>query len=409
MHTGRISDIRAVRFVLLVVAVCLGSVSMLQAFASSMVSTTPSIAHDLAPWDGQITGLLAESLISPGSSEADRIEGEQLAKLALSQDPTSVPALSTLGMSAWVRGDIENARKIFAYSERLSRRDLRTQLWMVEDAISRNDVKSALHHYDIALRVSETAPDVLYPVLGAAVSEPEIRNTLANVMATKPRWNEFFIPYVAGNGTDPASVALLFGQLQRAGIEIPGASQTTVIGRLIASGHVDVAWAYYASIRPGSVRDRSRDPHFAKSFPEPAPFDWVLINDRGITTSMQRNDRGGVVEFSAPLGIGGSVLRQMQLLPPGIYALHGRSVGIEQIDSTLPYWALTCASQREIGRVVVNNSDVAGGVFTGQFIVPTDCPTQYLTLVVRPSQSINGTVGKIEFALLSRRGLDAAR
>ena len=81
----------------------------------------------------------------------------------------------------------------------------------------------------------------------------------------------------------------------------------------------------------------------------------------------------------------------------------GRSLSyrdIEQIDSALPYWLLSCSSGTELGRVTVTSSNRASGRFSGVLNVPARCPVQYLTLVVRPSEQVEGVVGQINTVIL---------
>jgi len=117
---------------------------------------------------------------------------------------------------------------------------------------------------------------------------------------------------------------------------------------------------------------------------------------------------GGVVDFAAAPSSGGPVLQQVQLLRPGRYRLEGRSSGVEQPARSLPYWILMCRDGRELGRVALSSSmpDTGGNAsgeetFSGEFTVPTNCPVQTLTLIVRPSDQITGVTGQIHRAQLA--------
>jgi hypothetical protein len=389
-----------VRVTLAIGAACLGYASVAHSLAYMIRGSAPERAHALAPWDGRITALLSEKLSGPEASPADRKRADELARLALRQDPTVVPAVATLGINAQVRGDTDSVRRIFAYSEKLSRRDLRTRLWAIEDAVARNDIPGALRNYDIALRTSRIAPDVLYPVLVSAISDADIRDTLVATLAKRPVWGEQFIAYVAGNGSDAQATARLFEALHRHHIPRPDGSSTVLIARLLGEGHTDDAWRYYAAITPGADRRTSRDPRFVANALAPAPFDWTPITDSGVSATIQRGEQGGIFDFAVPPNLGGPVLRQTQLLPPGDYGFEGRSTGIEQADDARPYWLLACNDGREFGRVVVPNSAQANGRFAGRFTVPVGCPVQQLTLVVRASDQLSGVSGQIVEARL---------
>src|SRR5690606_1446045 len=104
-----------------------------------------------------------------------------LAREALRQDPTSVDALAVLGLQAELKNDAAQARKVFGYSRELSRRELRAQIWAIEESVRRGDIAEALHHYDMALRTSVRAQELLFPILAAALEEPSIRSALLQI------------------------------------------------------------------------------------------------------------------------------------------------------------------------------------------------------------------------------------
>ena len=393
-----------VRGALVIAAVGLGTFSVAHSIAYMMRASAPELAHAMAPWDGRITALLSEKLSGPKVSAAERRLADDLAKQALRQDPTAVAAVATLGINAQLRGDTATARQIFTYSEMLSRRDLRTRLWAIEDAVGRDDIPGTLRHYDIALRTSRIAPDLLFPVLVTAISDTNIRTALVRTLATRPAWGEQFTAYVSGNGPDVRATARLFEALQRRRIAQSEGATAALIARLLAEGHIDDAWRYYSSVTPGVDRRLSRDPEFVANRATPSVFDWRPVGDSGIAASIQRSERGGIFDFSVPPSLGGPLLEQMQLLPPGTYMIKGRSIGIDQPDATLPYWVLRCGEGRELGRVVVPPSARDHGRFSGQFQVPANCPIQHLTLMARATEQMTGTTGQIDSVQLHPMG-----
>lgn len=387
----------AVRLGLAAVAAVLGYYGVTFSLAQVVVKRDPALAYRLASYDGRITAVYATSLAGPEATVKDRARADALAKRALQQDPTAVAAVATLGINADVRGDKAAARRYFAYAQKLSRRDLRTQLFMIEDAVQRNDIPGALHQYDMTLRVFPTLGDMLYPVLASASSDPEIRHELVKTLSGKPAWSDRFIRFIAEKGSDPRSTAALFVGLRRAGVAIPEAAGADVVNALLGSGQGDGAWSYYAKIRPGADRGRSRDPRFVSKLERPSKLDWIPVNDDGLTSSIQ----GGTFDFAAPASVGGPMLQQLQLFPPGSYRLSGHSIGIEQAAGALPYWTLRCQNGRELGRVEVPNSNVANGNFAGTFSVPADCPVQTLVLTARPSDAVSGLSGQFDRAELA--------
>lgn len=376
-------------FALLAAGVGYGAVSF--SLAQVVARSDPARAHQLAPYDGRITARLAAVLAGAEAKPADRARSEQLGRLALAQDPTAIEAVAALGLNSDLQGKTSKTRQLFGYAERLSRRDAATQLWAIEDAVARGDIVAALRHYDIALRVRPGLGEVLYPVLTAASVEPTIRQHLTRTLAANAPWSDSFVDFASGNGKNPEAVASLFRDLRRAHVNVPQSSWATVIAALLASPNPAEAWTYYASIRPGAQRSRSRDPRFAANLQAPSALDWMAVNDDGVTSTIEP----GAFDFAVPASVGGILLRQVQLLPPGTYRLQGQSEEIEQAADALPYWTLACRDGRDLGHIDVPNSVSGGGRFTGVFRVPADCPVQTLTLLARPSQAVAGLSGRI--------------
>ena len=266
--------------------------------AQTLSKSSAARAYRLAPYDGRITALLAASLAAADASVSDRRRSDMLAREALDRDPTAIAALSTLGINAQVRGDMAGARRLFTYAEHLSRRDPQTQLWAIENAVSRGAVAEALSKYDIALRTSPRLAPLLYPVLTEASIDPRIRIELVRTFASKPGWSGNFLEFASSKSTDPGSLALLFVALRRAGMSIPNSANSNLIAKLMMGGMAERAWNYYAILRPGVDRRRSRDSRFDYDNDVPSVLDWMLVNDEGAASSIQRGDSGGVFVFS---------------------------------------------------------------------------------------------------------------
>lgn len=395
-----------VRGALAAVAAVGGYFSIAHSLAQVLMEHDPAFAHRLAPWDGRITAAFAASLAGAEADNAARLRSDVLARRALRQDPTAVLAASTLGINAQVRNDTAAAHAMFSYAERLSRRDLQTQLWMIEEAVKREDIASALYHYDIALRTKKQSWDVLFPILKGASAGAEVRAALVKTLAAKPLWTQPFIDHVAMNPTDPRASSVLLLDLSRAGVTVSEHAHARIIDALAGDGFTDEAWRYYAAIHRGADPRKSRDPHFTATTEAPTAFDWVPVNRGAVTASIERagdaGGAGGVFVFSVQASAGGPLLTQAQALPPGTYAIAGHSTGIEQSARASLFWTLVCRTdRRELGRVVMPNSVEAGGSFSGRFSVPANCSAQDLVLIARASDAITGLSGQVDHVQLA--------
>lgn len=351
-------------------------------------------AYTLAPYDGRVAAHAAALRLIEKQSDAAHTVA-RLARQALRRDPTAVEAVATLGYVEQTQGNTPGAKRLFAYAERLSRRDLQTQLWAIEQASAAGDVPKALQHYDIALRTNTSASDLLFPILAQAITAPEIRGEMVALLAKRPVWGPSFIVYVGGKGTQPEVGALFFIALHHAGILIPDDAAAALISKLIGSDVAEDAWRLYQILHPGVDRQHSRDSRFVGGRGVPSLFDWIPVNDAGVSASILPGTHG-LFDFAVSPSVGGLLLQQMQALTPGVYRLSGHSIGIDQPAASMPYWMLSCRNGREIGRITVSPSAQAGGMFEGRFTVPADCPLQVLSMVARPSDAPSGVSGQID-------------
>lgn len=387
---------KTVRAGLAVCALALGYAGITSALANVIVKVDPARAYALAPDNGQIVAAFADREFAMALDADADSRPTRLAREALLQDPTAVAALNVLGLQAQLRNDQAPTDRLFGYSVALSRRELRPQLWAIEEAVGRGDIRSALKNYDVALRTSPSARRTLFPVLASAISEPLIRGPLIDVLATEPVWSRAFIQFVAGNSPDPQAVVQLYRAGAPKGLPIEDAERVRVVTGLIARNLMDDAWAYYGTFRPGIARSHSRDPDFDTHIEARAPFDWTVGNAPGLSVAILQGQDGGFLDFAVPASTRATVVTQLQLLPSGDYRLQGRSRGIDQPARSRPYWSLACRGGAELDRVDVPNSTEANGAFSGRFTVPPGCPVQTLSLVVRASDAISGVFGQID-------------
>ncbi len=388
------------RILTAVAAAVVGVVAITFSVAQVASRSNPAFALQLAPYDGSIRAAQAIAFQTEGGVARSKA-AERLATRALQQDPTAIGAVTVLGLQAGLRQDLARSGHLLAYAQMLSRRDVRTQLWSIENAVAAGNIPAALRWYDIALRTKPAMADTLFAVLAGATAEPAVRTELVRTLAARPRWGDEFALYLAARASDPAVPAKLFAGLRMAHIPVPERARADTINRLLAQGRANFAWAFYSLGRPSLTRSQSRDPAFAAKLESPASLDWVPINDNGVTTSIQ----DGAAEFSAPTMVGGALLQQTQLLAPGLYRLTGRSADIDQPEDARPYWTLNCLDGRELGRVALANSPEGNAPFAGTFQVPgRSCPIQILTLIGRPSERVEGFYGRIERADLQPAG-----
>lgn len=388
------------RLALAAVALAAGIFCATTGIANAVQRTDASAAYALAPWNGVVETAFANQLFTENPMRAAPSRASELAGSALMKDATSARALTVLGFQAELARDIELRDRIFAYSTRLSRRELRSQLWAAENAISQGDIVKALHHYDIALRTSGTARTLLFPTLTNALSEPLIRRHLLELLKTNPNWAPLFVNHASMTGPDFVAIADFFRAGRAIGLPLDDNMRASVVNGLLAQGQIEPAWAYYASFRPAVRRDRSRDFDFVHVADVRSGFDWVPGTQPGVSAALLKTGNGGLLDFALASGTGGTVVSQRQMLPPGSYRLRGHSTPSDLPEASRPQWTITCDNGAEILRL-----DLPGGTgelvsFSRDFVVPEACRRQTLLLVARATDAIGGIAGQIQDAAI---------
>lgn len=378
-----------IRAPLAVAAAIAAYVAVLQDIAYVIRKDDAATAHILSPHDGRISALWAQDLTQPGADPGDSGLANRVASSALLQDPTVVSAVTTLGLSADRRSDHRTAHYALRFAQKLSRRDFRTQIWAVQTAVARGDVRGAIANYDIALRTSDEAANLMFPVLASAITRPEVRLALAIDLRTKPTWTGTFIDYLVANNSSPDVVARFFEILDAEDVPVSASARGLLIDALLSRNLLENAWRQYTRLNPTAQRNTLRDLH--RPVAGSSALDWTGFGGADLSTSFESAGGGYVFSFATRAGFDGPMLRRFSLLPPGRYTLRGQSSG----SSSTPraYWLLACRGGRELGRIELSTS------FKGEFVVPDGCPAQSLTLIARtsgPAGDVSGLVKSVE-------------
>jgi hypothetical protein len=346
----------------------------------------PILARSLGYASAKGDATLALSTItSGGTSPAKIAEARQLAQRALRREPVNVTATVTLGLIAALEKKDALSRQLFGYSERISRRDSATQLWIIEDEVAHGNVAGALVHYDRTMRVSPGLRRTLVPILVQASGDPDIIEPLAKIIGQRPNWwPDALGPIIAGGPSPVTTLPVLLRHLQlRKDHDQERAFLIASLRRLSGAGAYAQAYALYQ--QAGSVHglDMVRNGSFEQENQLP-PFDWDLHSDAGLEATVQQRDgqRGKALFLSAEEGQMGAFARQLLLLKPGRYEFTAASGNVAG-DLERPGIRIDCAgSPAAILDIRLPVSNGGGQRVVSKFDVPASaCPAQWLSIV----------------------------
>lgn len=351
----------------------------------------PALALRIDPDNAEIQASRAEQLLRLDPS-ANRRAAEELARQSLRRSPVSAAGATMLATARDLAGDTSAARRLMDYSESVSRRDLPTQLWFVEDAVRRNDIPRALHHYDIALRSSVVAKPLLFPVLIQATAQPAVVDGLIDRLAARPLWANPFLDQVSHDATDLGGLARLLAGVSRRGYAVPETAIRLSTARMVDAARYDLAWLVYAASHPRATPGAVRDPNFVGAGSDGGPFDWTLVAGEGVLAEPRRYGSKDGLSYVVATGAGGVAARQLLLVPHGTYRLTGQAFA--QLAGSAPaQLRMRCAgSGTAIATVIATAKDTG---FAGRVVIPAACPAQWLELWVDGGENPAGAAGAI--------------
>lgn len=388
--TDRASSLKkAARGAALLGIAALAGLTVSSGLAMASRGAEAELVAKLAPYNAFAQTALARDLV-----QVDAAQAEVAARKALWLDPTRASAAGTLGLALVQRGEVNRGMSFLDYSERISRRDLQVQLWGIELAAERGDIAAALHHYDIALRIGPDAPDLLFPTLANAISDPLVRTALAKLLVSEVPWKFSFFSYLAPRTPDIVSAARLADAIYLGGGQVPILQANVLIQRLIEAGNVDLAWTTYAHAHPRVSRLGLRNGTFELEAEYPSVLDWTLENLGQSWAEIVPGGEGNELGLFAQAGTGGTVARQTLLLAPGPHRIsfkakqtEGNSLG----DSTV---RISCPPS---GSALVEARLLPARETRGEtFSVPSNCRSQLLEVVLYSGASDGAVSGTID-------------
>ena len=350
----------------------------------------PAWALRFVPFDARAQATLAERMLAPGRNRAGPRRVRALAAAALQRDPTAVDGATALGISFALTGDAVRAERAFAYASRLSRRDVPTQLWLIERSVQRNDIAGALSHYDPVLRTSPAMHTILFPILTNASAEPLVANELNRMLRGRPNWRPDFLSALLTGQYDPAALYTVTRGLLTPADTREREQLGLLFKRLTERQAFDLAWRAYLAALP---ERRSGGPglwngDFAQE-PAIGPFDWSFPEDPALAPERRPLGPAGGFALYLPAGVTSDVevARQLVRLEPGRYAVSARVGNVSGDEAVRPRLVVRCAQepQPELTRADFPTATEGGRSFTATVEIPAACRYQWISVWVRGS------------------------
>lgn len=363
-----------------------GAVLLPGTIAAALAGSNPRLAAQIAPGDARAAAGAAAAIGSDPRSPQSRA----LVRRILSRDLTQLSALELRAVDFAASGRKAEAEKLFALSDRLSRRRLPTRLWLIQAAVDHGDVAGALANFDTALRTSTKAPPILFPVLARASADPGLTVPLARALDRPSDWRLTFLEWALAGDVDFNAIADVVIAMRDSRLVRENTVDQRLIERLVTAS--DFAQA----LRVKRRFDRRPPPLLADPrFADPSaryPFGWGLVGDGSLGAERALGADGSTLTYHATGMSSGQVAAQLLVLRPGRYVLATRSAA--PLVGEPPYWSLVCAHSRgaQLARL---EQPAAAGEARAALAVPANCTAQWLVLRVRAGSSSAPRSGSI--------------
>jgi hypothetical protein len=353
----------------------------------------PDIALAWSSGNAEARGNRALRLFNeqPASPPWSRITRD--ARAALGRSAANVPAVAMLAAHADATGRARLANRLFVQSNRMSRHERITQLYLIEASVARSDIPAALKHYDAALSTSRSSIPLLMPVLVTASAGADIAKPLARLLERRPVWWEDFTRRIVQTREDPGPSFPILLRALRLDATKPAEQVmlSAAINRLLDAGHGTMAYGFYRRTKPNApARPLSlRDGGFEESSRLP-PIDWDMrdgAGSEGASGSIQPLGQGHALFVSVETGRDSEVARQRLLLAPGSYLLSAM-IGSEDGPAGDTAVSVTCPGRSAPIAILRAPAPAGRATFRASFVVPSGCSHQQMSVLASPAEQL---------------------
>lgn len=383
-------------------ALRLGAVALLAWLAYLTVATSiarlsqsvnPQLALEWRPNDARALASAASQGFRSGTPPPNVLAAsEELARRAVAREAILPSAYAVLAQVARFRGQPGRSARLLAYGDRLSRRNLATQILFAEIGGRTGDLEGMLDHLHTVFQVSPEGRVRAVPPIAAATADPRSIVPIAQLLRRDTDWRLPLINSIIARSPSLDNVVKLIGEVERQSGQLPDEQRRLLIDRLIRRKRFELAEPIFRS-----GRGRDGNPAVLRldfdGSARGATYGWHLVQtDATEAAIVPRAGKGGALHF----GLFGErrveFARYLLFLPPGAYSLEASVEVSDRSGGARLGYAITCATDSR--RLLDGEAEERDQVkLARRFSVPAaGCGAQWLSL----SPSHSGAGPRIE-------------
>ncbi len=290
-------------------------------------------------------------------------------------------ALRLAAVEQFQSGNSRVGFDLLSLARRASRRDVATQILLIEWYASRDDLQKVVTLYDEALRTSGAARTVLFPILARALDDEDVRGAFVPLLKLKTNWMVDFLYF---SGFRPESTATTAKLIQQSGTlsddQYARQFQSRFLAHLIASHLYDDANRLYRRMA-GAEPNLLSDVRFSVSRGKGQfrPIAWELKEGEQVESRFFSSEtkRGGLELNVLATGVVPEMAAyRIAYLKPGAYRLHVSAKTAEMTAGSTLEWIVQCLSADnaiEIARVEITRDGPGKDKLGAPFSVSATC------------------------------------
>jgi len=319
-------------------AIVLAAFTASQAFALVAAKKGPLTALLVYPQNGFALGHAADALLKEAVLENEGAmpgtfdpQISMWAKQGLAAEPAAYAAIRMKALDYAADGETDKAQRLVRAMQKLTRRDRVANFWLVEDYGKREDLPNMLKYYDLTLRTSNSAREILVPQLVSVMDQSEAVGPMSELLAKDPSWADQFWGRLVRTKSSLPHTGLLRMQMITRQIAPAQEIDDLLVKQLVRYRHFDRAYEVAQALTLGEDKETKRTAASASdrtsvlqnadfsSQPVLAPFDWDIISTGEYGAAV--DTKAGQLIISALSDSSGIATRQLFKAQPGQYKL----------------------------------------------------------------------------------------
>jgi hypothetical protein len=296
------------------------------------------------------------------------------AREILTRTPLEVLAMRQLALISSLKST-DAARVPLAYAERITRRDLPTELMSLQLASISNDTAGTIQHYHHALAVWPGTYERLLPGLASMMADQQVRRMVSQYIGQP--WLTALVAEPVSYDAPPAAVMDFYGEYAgRLPIRDVQKGAAGLV-RWLFSNQQYAFLSEYSDRIPGVKPSDMRAIGINAATVDPlfAPLSWTLINDASVESQVD----GDGFTVSVEPGLSALIASRLTLLPPGQYAFSQRLEFTADAPRPELEWRVSCP-QMPLEQLLVMQPAVpdaqSSATQQGRLTIPAGCAAQ---------------------------------